>query len=111
MRTINIKDLMTIERILLEIETRFKFSIMFGDAYNLHRYLIEVGKVTSYAFLIQDEFNEKYHDTEKLKEYHKMVMESYVDFDFEEIVKFINKIQEQIKDEKLNTLIGNLKFW
>lgn len=84
---------------------------MFGDAYNLHRYLIEVGKVTSYAFLIQDEFNEKYHDTEKLKEYHKMVMESYVDFDFEEIVKFINKIQEQIKDEKLNTLIGNLKFW
>ena len=111
MPTISIKTLMTIERILLEIETKFKFSIMFGDAYNLHRYLIEVGKVTSYAFLIQDEFNEKYHDTEKLKEYHEMVMESYVDFDFEEIVKFIDEIQSQIGDEKLNTLIDSLRFW
>ena len=54
--TIKLKELMVLERILLEFDVKYKFELDFGDAYKLHAYLNKVGKITSYAFLIQDEF-------------------------------------------------------
>ena len=52
--TIKLKELMVLERILLEFDVKYKFELDFGDAYKLHTYLNKVGKITSYAFLIQD---------------------------------------------------------
>jgi hypothetical protein len=49
---------------------------------------------------------------EALKEYHNKINEGSVNFSMEdEIIKFIDKIQSQIGDEKLNTLIDSLRFW
>ena len=103
---------MKIERILLEIDAHFKFELPFGDAWELHNYLIKVGKITSYAFLIQDEFNEKFKDTEKLKVYHDKVMENSVQLKcFKDLVKFIEKVQKEINDKDLDKLISSLKWW
>ena len=108
---IKLKDLMILERILLEIETKFKFDLDFNDAYKLHEYLIKVGKITSYAFLIQDEYSKKY-DVEKLKEYHNKIFDSSVELDNEkDIIKFIEDIQEKLKDDGLDTIILNLRYW
>ena len=60
----------------MEIDTYFKFELPFGDAWELHNYLVKVGKITSYAFLIQDEFSQTFKDTDKLKEYHDKLMEN-----------------------------------
>ena len=108
--TIKLKELMVLERILLEFDVNHKFELDFGDAYKLHTYLTKVGKITSYAFLIQDEFHNAYNDTDKLKEYHEKVMESTVDFNYDSIVKFIDELNEKLKDEKINSLILNNKF-
>ena len=108
---IKLKDLMKIERILLEIDTYFKFELPFGDAWELHNYLVKVGKITSYAFLIQDEFHNAYNDTEKLKEYHEKIMDSTVYFNYGDIVKFIDELNEKFKDEKIGSLILNNTFW
>lgn len=109
--TIKLKELMVLERILLEFDVKYKFELDFGDAYKLHTYLNKVGKITSYAFLIQDEFHKKYNDTEKLKEYHNKVMDSTVCLDYGDIVKFIDELNEKFKDEKIASLILNNTFW
>ena len=109
---IKLKDLMKIERILLEIDTFFKFELAFIDAWELHNYLVKVGKITSYAFLIQDEFNQKFNDTEKLKAYHDKLMENSVQLKcLKELIKFIEKLQKEINNEKLNKLISDIKWW
>ena len=108
---IKLKELMVLERILLEFDVKYKFELDFGDAYKLYSYLTKVGKLTSYAFLIQDEFHNKYNDTEKLKEYHNKVMDSTVYFNYGDIVKFIEELNEKFKDEKIGSLILNNTFW
>jgi len=102
---------MVLERILLEFDVRHKFEFDFNDAYKLHNYLTMVGKITSYAFLIQDEFHKSYDDIEKLKEYHDRIMKSELDFDYSHIVEFIDRIKDEVNDEKINTFILNNIFW
>lgn len=109
--TIKLKELMVLERILLEFDVKYKFELDFGDSYKLYSYLTKVGKLTSYAFLIQDEFHNKYNDTEKLKEYHNKIMDSTVYFNYGDIVKFIDELNEKFKDEKIGSLILNNTFW
>ena len=109
--TIKLKELMVLERILLEFDVKYKFELDFSDAYKLYSYLTKIGKLTSYAFLIQDEFHNKYNDTEKLKEYHNKVMDSTVYFNYGDIVKFIDELNEKFKDEKIGSLILNNTFW
>ena len=106
-----LKELMTLERILLEIDLNYKFELSFNEAYRLYEYLKQVGKITSYAFLIQDEFNQKYGDVEKLKEYHDKIMTDEIDFNCKYIVEFIDLVAAKLNDDKINELIGNVKFW
>ena len=50
MKTIKLNDLMGLERLLLEIDIKYKFGLSFNDVYMLHIYLSNVGKITSYFF-------------------------------------------------------------
>lgn len=110
---ITISNLMVLERLLLEIDARFKYEMNFGDAYTLHKLLKEVGKITSYAFLIQDEYHKKFNDVDKLKEYHKMIMESEIitDTDYREIIKFIEYVSFKFKNEEFDKILNRVKFW
>ena len=52
---ITVKNLMSIERILLEIYTKHRFELEFNSAYKLYNYLRVIGRITNYSFQIQDE--------------------------------------------------------
>jgi len=108
---IKVKDIMVLERLLLEIDARFKYEMNFRDAYKLHELLKEVGKITSYAFLIQDEFHEKYKDAEKLREYHIMIINSEILLNYKEIIKFIEYVDFKFKNEEFNKILNTIKFW
>lgn len=110
---VSVSNLIKIERLLLEIDSRFKYIMNFGDAYTLHRLLEEVGKITSYAFSIQEEYNEKFNDVEKLKEYHTMIMDSMVitNTDYREIISFIEYVNFKFKDEEFDKLLNDIRFW
>ena len=110
---ISVSNLMILERLLLEIDARLKYEMNFGDAYTLHKLLKEVGRITSYAFLIQDEYHKKFNDVEKLKEYHKMIMESEIvtDTDYRDIIEFIEYVSFKFKDEEFDKILNNIKFW
>lgn len=108
---VELKDLMIIERILLEFDASHKFKLSFNDAYKLYEYLKKVGGITNYAFLMQERFHDEFNDADKLKEYHNKVMKSIIEIDSYEIIHFIEYLQTIIHDEKLNKFIEDNKFW
>lgn len=102
---VKIKDIMSLERVLLEFEAKHKFELDFDDAYTLHQQLAKVGKITNYAFLIQDEFHRRNDDIEELRGYHDKIMNSSVTFDYDETVSFIMRLDKIIKDEEIRLFI------
>lgn len=108
---IKVKELMVLERLLLEIDVRFKFKMNFGDAFKLYELLKSIGRITNYAFYIQDEYAKKFDDSEKLKEYHNMVMDSEVPYDQKETIEFIEYVSFKFKDEEFENIILKNKFW
>lgn len=111
MKNVKIVDLMTIERLLLEINLRYKFDLDFCEAYSLHSYLTSVGKITSYFFLIQEEFHNKYNDKELLKEYHDKLINGHVKFEVDGIIEFIEGITDKYGNDEFKELVGKLMFW
>lgn len=111
MKAIKLNDLMGLERLLLEIDVKYKFDLSFNDVYMLHMHLGKVGKITSYFFLIQDEFYKKYNDTDKLKEYHNKLINDSIEFDYDDIIKFIEKILNTHGDCEFQALVETVKFW
>lgn len=108
---IKLNELMVIERLLLEIDAKFKFDLDFNDALKLYWYLKEIGRITNYSFLIQDEFHKKYNDIEKLKEYHEKVINSMIDYDADKVIEFIEYTKDKLNNEDFSELVLNNKFW
>ena len=87
-----ISEIMTVERILLEIDKKFKFDLSFNDSLKLYNYLKEVGRVTNFFFYIQGEFSKKYQDQEKLMKYRSKLFSEALDIDLTDIEHFIDNI-------------------
>lgn len=111
MDKISVKDLMSLERILLEMTARMKYDLDFSDAYRLYASLRDVGRITSYAFLIQEEFQRDFNDKEKLEAYHEKVMKSSVEFDYKEVASFIDRVEKEYENEGFSKIVELFKFW
>ena len=108
---ITVKNLMVIERILLEINSKHKFELSFNTAYRLAEFLRVIGRITNYSFLLQDEFNRKTINNDERVEYHIKILNSEVDYEWTKAASFIGEIMEELKNEDLNKLVNELKFW
>lgn len=94
MQTIVFKDLITLEKSLLELNEEIdKFELDFNDALKLREYIEYVGSITSYGFSLQNEYYKKHGDAERLKKYHDKIMETEVEADVEKIFKLIERIK------------------
>lgn len=108
---ITVKNLMVIERILLEINSKHKFELSFNTAYKLAEFLRVIGRITNYSFLLQDEFNQKAMNRDEKVEYHVKILNSEVDYEWTKAALFIGEIMEELKNEDVNKLVNELKFW
>lgn len=108
---ITVKNLMVIERILLEINAKHRLELSFNTAYKLADFLRVIGRITNYSFLVQDEFSRKTMDKDERVEYHVKILNSEVDYDWTKAVSFINEMMEELKNEDVNKLVNELKFW
>lgn len=108
---ITVKNLMTIERILLEVYTKHRFELDFNTAYKLREHLRTIGRITSYSFQIQDEYYQATKDEEKLKVFHEKVLNGEVDYDWIKAALFIGKLTEEVKNDEVNEMVNKLKFW
>jgi len=108
---ITIKNLMAIERILLEIYTKHKFELEFNSAFKLYNYLRIIGRITNYSFQIQDEFIQSTADKEKMKDFHEKVLNGEVEYDWVNAASFIGELMEELKNDEINEMVNKLKFW
>lgn len=94
MKKVKIKKLMELDKSLLEIHANptKKFALPFNDYLTLMQYMKEVGRITDYFFYVQDEFNNQYHDAEKLKEYHERLENDEIEFDVKKVEEFVERI-------------------
>ena len=102
---------MVIERILLEINSKYRFELSFNTAYKLAEFLRVIGRITNDSFLIQDEFSRKTINNDERVEYHVKILNSEVDYDWTKAASFIGEIMEELKNEDVNKLVNELKFW
>lgn len=108
---ITVKNLMVIERILLEINSKHRFELSFNTAYKLAEFLRVIGRITNYSFLLQDEFSRKTINNDERVEYHVKILNSEVDYEWTKAASFIGEIMEELKNEDVNKLVNELKFW
>jgi hypothetical protein len=108
---ITVKNLMVIERVLLEINSKYRFELSFNTAYKLAEFLRVIGRITNYSFLLQDEFSRKTINNDERVEYHVKILNSEVNYDWTKAASFIGEIMEELKNEDVNKLVNELKFW
>ena len=108
---ITVKNLMTLERFLLEIENRFKFQLRFAEVIELYGFLKEVGKITNLFFMLQEQHAEKYKDKEALKEYHDKLINDSVNLNVTKMVEFVKDVSNRFYDEEFADIITKNQFW
>ena len=108
---ITIGELMVIERFLLEIDVRFKFDLLFSEALKLYEFLKSVGRITNLYFKLLDEHYSKFNDPIALQEYRNKISGEEIEFDAEEIKKFIDNIYERVDNVEFKNIVLKNRFW
>ncbi|MBO6256069.1 MAG: hypothetical protein J6O49_20900 [Bacteroidaceae bacterium] len=108
---ITVKNLMILERLLLEIESRFKFQLRFAEVIELNGFIEEIGKVTDLFFTLQEEHYRKFSDNDALSEYHEKLMNDKVKMDTSKIIAFVKDISNRLYDEEFADIITKNQFW
>lgn len=102
---------MTVEKLLLEIDSRFKFDLSFNDELKLYNYLKEIGNLTNFFFYTQDEFSRRYPDKEKVKTYNRKLMSEKIEFDLSGAEDFIDRMLEETDDKEFKDTVLKNRFW
>ena len=108
---VTVNELMTIERFLLEIDARLKFTLSFSDACKLYNYLKDVGRITNIYFELLEEFYRKYPDKDKISEYKNKISGDKLEFNIEEIQKFIDNVFNTAEDDEFKNIVLKNRYW
>lgn len=102
---VNVLKLIDAETILLEIDSKYKYELEFNDMYLLHKYLNEIGDITSYFFGIQNEYYEDVKDNDKLTAFHDKLINEGVEYDYQSLISFILGITEKLNKDYVFALL------
>lgn len=108
---VTVNEIMVLERLLLEIEERFKFKMSLSDVSELYEHLKNVGKITNLFFGLQDNYYKRYKNSERLKKYHDRLINGKVKFETEGITEFIDAVASSFVDDEFYELVKKNKFW
>ena len=108
---ITVKNLMILERLLLEIENRFKFQLRFAEVIELNGFIEEIGKITDLFFTLQEEHYRKFGDNDALGEYHEKLMNDKVKINTSKMIAFVKDISNRFYDEEFADIITKNQFW
>lgn len=108
---ITVKDLITLERFLLEINSRFKFQLKFAEVIELNKFIEEVGNITNLFFALQEEHYRKFGDNDSLAEYHDKLMNDNVKINVSKMIAFVKDIFNRFGDEEFGEIVIKNQFW
>ena len=108
---ITVKDLITLERLLLEIDSRFKFQLKFAEVIELNKFIEEIGKITDLFFSLQEEYYKKFGDNGSLSVYHDRLMDDKVKINTSKMIAFVKDICNRFVDDEFGEIVVKNQFW
>ena len=108
---IALKDLITLERFLLEINSRFKFQLKFAEVIELNNFIEEVSNITNLFFTLQEEHYRKFGDNDSLAEYHDKLMNEKVKINTSKMIAFVKDVFNRFADDEFGKIVIKNKFW
>lgn len=99
---VTIKDVIKLEKTLLEIEERYKFVLDFNDVVTLNKLIKEIGEITELFFNLQIEYGEKYQDSKLLSEYKDKLSNDKFELDVKKYINFLELIELKTKKSDAN---------
>ena len=108
---IALKDLITLERFLLEINSRFKFQLKFAEVIELNNFIEEVSNITNLFFTLQEEYYRKFGDNDSLAEYHDKLMNEKVKINTSKMIAFVKGVFNRFADDEFGKIVIKNKFW
>lgn len=94
MQNVTVRRLMDIEKELLEIDLKGRYTMPFKDALRLRRYLTEIGEITDYSFYLQHEYSREAPSENDMSAFHDRIMDSDVEYDVEDVCSFIKEMKK-----------------
>lgn len=99
---VTIKDVIKIEKTLLEIEERYKFVLDFNDVVTLNKLIKEIGEITELFFNLQIEYGEKYQDSKLLSEYKDKLSNNNFELNVKKYINFLTLVELKTKKDNTN---------
>lgn len=99
---VTIKDVIKIEKTLLEIEERYKFVLDFNDVVTLNKLIKEIGEITELFFNLQIEYGEKYQDSKLLSDYKDKLSKDKFELDEQKYINFLTLVELKTKKSIAN---------
>ena len=91
MKKLTVRELIELEKKLLEIHEKHRFELSFGDFIKLEKLMKEVGAITNLFFELQKDFYNEFQDKNKLELYHEKLQYDEIEYDTTEIEEFLEK--------------------
>jgi len=107
----NIKNFMDLERILLEINERHKGDISFFDSYKVWKALKEIGEVTDYFVIYQNDLMKTCATTREAEEIHDKVMADETEYKVDGVIALVDELCDKYDNEDLRSVVKTHKFW
>lgn len=111
MEKVTIEILMTVEKILLEIEALSLFDLSFDDIIKLKKHLNDIGEITNLYFEIQKDFYRTFGDKEKLKEFQSRINGDMITYNINDAKDLIDKIYNNTENNNIIKIIQKNRFW
>ena len=92
-----IKDIILLEKRLLEFENDHKFDITLDELLELEEHIEKVGRTTSIYFNVQFEFSRAHENKDDVQKYHDRLTDSELKYDFSDSIDFINNMCDKYK--------------
>lgn len=111
MEKVTIEILMTVEKILLEIEALALFDLSFDDIIKLKKHLNDIGEITNLYFEIQKEFYRSVGNEEKLKKFQSRINGDLITYNINDAKDLIDKIYNDTENDDIVKIIQKNRFW
>ena len=105
-----ITDIMNVERVLLEIQSRHIFDLEMSEVLTLFSYLRRIGDMTNLFFYVQEMYTDRHGGTDGLEEYRERLMsDGNIGVDgIDDVLSFISNTCTRLGDDELTELAAKM---
>lgn len=97
---VTVKEIMDVEKSLLELDSKYRYTYSFDELVRSERYIKEIGEITDIFFSVQNDYKHTLNNNDddfeqKLIAYNNKLLTDEINIDLAPYLDFINHIKEK----------------